>query len=47
VVRPRLVRNWQIDYCFDFIDLDDFIEELYEVNIDEMLKNGHEDLFRS
>ncbi len=32
---------------FDFIDLDDFIEDLYEVNIDEMLKNGHEDLFRS
>lgn len=35
------------ELAFNFIDLDDYIEKTYEVNIDYMLKNGHEDLFRS
>lgn len=32
---------------FEFIDLDNYIEEIYKVSIDEMLENGHEDFFRS
>lgn len=32
---------------FDFVDLDDYIEKTYEVNIEQMLINGHEDLFRA
>lgn len=32
---------------FDFVDLDNYIEKIYKINIDEMLTNGHEDLFRA
>lgn|SRR5690554_1415356 len=32
---------------FQFIDLDIYVEKTYEINIDDMLKNGHEDLFRA
>lgn len=35
------------ELLFHFVDLDDYIEKIYEVNIDDMLKNGHEDVFRS